>query len=539
MRSMASNDPDGQTALGTARGRVGTFEPLAPAVIAGGLAVMAIALRWRGSDLPAHFFRVGLVERYGFEVWNNFWFAGHHTLGYGAMFPVLGAALGIWTVAVASAAVSALLADLVISTAIGHRNWPASLWFAFGTVTNVAVGRLPFALGITIGLGALLAAQHRWIVPCLVLAIATASASPVVSVFLVLIFGAWAVISVGRDRLLFAAAAAGGIVPVVVISALYPQGGMFPFRWTAFLFTLVVCATVAVLVPARQRLVRVIAGLYALACVAAFAVPTPLGANITRFGMYAAAPVLLAIVPSRRIALAAALVALAWWQWLPAFDAIVRAGRDPSTGEAYYRPLLEFIDAAQTRPARVEVVPTKRHWESAYVALEVPIARGWERQLDERFNPQFNAPGLTSDRFHHWLLDWGVRYVALSDAPVDSSGEEEAALLAAGLSYLRPVYTDAHWKVWEVVDGTGLVDGPAEVVGIGIDTVTLHVASPGDVLVRIHGSTFWNADPVTCIESTPDGWLLLRDAKPGTLQLFLDETAFAPDDNHCPTTPAG
>ena len=41
---------------------------------------------------------------HGFEIWNNLWFGGHHTLGYGALFPVLGAAFGIWTVAVASAA---------------------------------------------------------------------------------------------------------------------------------------------------------------------------------------------------------------------------------------------------------------------------------------------------------------------------------------------------------------------------------------------------------------------------------------------------
>jgi hypothetical protein len=427
----------------------------------------------------------------------------------------------------------------VISAAIGHRSWPASLWFAFGTVTNVAVGRLPFALGITIGLGALLAAQHRWIVPCLVLAVATATASPVVSVFLVLIFGAWAVISVGSERVAFAAAAAFAVVPVLVVSAVYPQGGMFPFRWTALLFTLLVCAAVAGLVPARQRLVRVTAGLYALACVAAFVVPTPLGANITRFGMYAAAPVVLAIVPSRRLAVAATVAVIAWWQWSPALDAIVRAGRDPSTREAYYRPLLAFLEGAHIQPARVEVVPTKRHWEAAYVALEVPIARGWERQLDERFNPQFNEPGLTSDGYRRWLLDWGVHYVALSDAAVDSSGAQEAALLTGPLTFLRPVYTDAHWKVWEVIDGTGLVDGPAEVVGVGIDTVTLRVQSPGDVVVRVHGSTFWNADPVTCIETTPDGWIFLRDAQPGTLQLFLDETAFAPDSNHCPAAPPG
>ena len=199
-------------------------------------------------------------------------------------------------------------------------------------------------------------------------------------------------------------------------------------------------------------------------------------------------------------------------------------------------PPLAFLDSANTEPERVEVVPTKRHWESAFVAIDAPIARGWERQLDERYNPQFNKPGLTSDSFHEWLLVWGVRYVALPDAPLDSSGGEEAALLAGALSYLRPVYTNEHWSVWEVIDSTGLADGPAEVVGIGIDTVTLQVQSRGDVLVRIHGSTFWNADPVTCIETTPDGWILLRGAPPGPLQLFLDETAFVPDANHCPTS---
>ena len=91
-------------------------------------------LRWRGSDLPAHFFRVALVERDGFEIWNNQWFGGHHTLGYGALFPVLGATFGIWPVAVASAAPSARsLADVLITRGLGRRCVPASLWFAAGT----------------------------------------------------------------------------------------------------------------------------------------------------------------------------------------------------------------------------------------------------------------------------------------------------------------------------------------------------------------------------------------------------------------------
>ncbi len=509
------------------------IERAVPLAVAGGLAVVAILLRWRGSDLPAQFFRVGLVERYGFGVWNNYWFAGHHTVGYGVLFPVLGAAVGIWTVAVASAALSALLADLVIRKAIGHTSWPASLWFAVGTVTNVAVGRLPFALGMAIGLAALLAAQHRRIVLSLLLAAATAAASAVVSVFLVMIFAAWAVVSTGRDRRFFSAAAAAAIVPVLVISLVYPQGGTFPFRWGALVWTLIVCAAVAAMVPAEQTLVRVAAGFYGLASVAAFVLPTPLGANITRLGMYAAAPVLLAVGSSRRIAMSTVIALVAFWQWSPAFDAMARAGNDPSTSAAYYGPLLSFLDAAHTQPARVEVVPTKRHWEATFVALEVPIARGWERQFDTRYNPQFYKPGLTADAYRQWLLEWGVQYVALSDAPVDRSGRQEAVLLSGELPFLRPVFAGSHWRVWEVIDAGGLVEGPADVVAMGIDNITLRVLSRGDVIVRIHGSSSWSTDPPTCIETTKDGWIILRDVQPGPLRVFLDETAIVSDHDHC------
>ena len=114
--------------------------PLVPAgLVAAAWRWSRSRLRWRGSDLPAHFFRVALVERDGFQIWNNQWFGGHHTLGYGALFPVLGAAIGIWTVAVLSAGVVGAARrrpDHAAGSAAAAS--PASLWFAAGTVTNVA-----------------------------------------------------------------------------------------------------------------------------------------------------------------------------------------------------------------------------------------------------------------------------------------------------------------------------------------------------------------------------------------------------------------
>src|SRR4051794_3180551 len=105
---MTATLPAAAPAPTSRRPRLDRAGALVPTLVAGALAVVAIALRWRGGDYPAHFFRVALVERDGFEVWNNQWFGGHHTLGYGALFPVLGAAIGIWPIAVLSAAAAAL-----------------------------------------------------------------------------------------------------------------------------------------------------------------------------------------------------------------------------------------------------------------------------------------------------------------------------------------------------------------------------------------------------------------------------------------------
>jgi hypothetical protein len=483
---------------------------------------VAIIFRWRGGDLPAHWFRVALVKRNGFQIWNNQWFGGHHTLGYGALFPVLGAAIGFWTVAVLSAGLSAILADLLIRGGLGRRCLPASLWFAAGTVTNVAVGRMPFALGMTVGLGALVAAQRRrWVLTTL-LTLGTAAASPVVSAFLAIVFVAWAWIERGRERRRFELLALAAVAPVLVIAVLYPQGGSFPFRWQALVVTLAVCVLAVLLVPPAHRLLRAVAVVYGLVAVVAFVVPTPLGANVTRLGMYAAAPVLLTLVSVRRTLLVAALAGLWFWQWSPAFDAIARSGRDLSTQRDYYVPLLDYMGRVDAQDDRTEVVPTARHWESAYVAASFPIARGWERQLDIRFNRLFYEPGLTAAAFHDWLREEGVDRVALPDAALDDAGKQEAALLRTGLPFLRRAWSNAHWTVWDVVDSPGLVDGPATVVKIDADSILLAVGGPGDVMLRVRGSAYWRTDPAVCVESTKDDWVVLHDPPTGLLKVYLD-----------------
>ena len=306
------------------------------------------------------------------------WFGGHHLPGYGVMFPVLAARLGVTTVAIVSCVVAATCFQSLAGHPQRWRTVAASTLFAAGTVVNVAVGRLTFALGLAVGLAALAALRRHHRIVGTALVVATPLASPVAGVMLAL---ALAVVAMHERRWRPAMLAAAAMVPIAVAAVAFPEGGRFPFRPAAVAWTLLAVSAVAVVTD--RRVVRLGAVAYAVACMATFVVANPLGANVTRLGMFVAAPLVVLTARPRRVAIAAlAVPALIWWQWSPALDGIVRAGRDPSSVAAYHEPLVAAVASFGPLDGRVEVVPTRRHWETVYVASEVPLARGWERQLD-------------------------------------------------------------------------------------------------------------------------------------------------------------
>jgi hypothetical protein len=487
----------------------------APAVTAGTLALVAIVLGWRGADWPAQLLRYELVERHGAMVWNNLWFAGHHTVGYGIVFPVLAAAVGVAVVAVASCVVAA---GSFRALAVGPARWrvtAASLAFAAGTVVNVAVGRLTFALGLAIGMAALAALRrHHDRLACL-LVLLTAPASPVAGVMLALALASWAKCT-RRPRLVVLAALA--IAPVVAATLWFPQGGRFPFRAGALGWSLCVAAVLALVTTAR--VVRVGAVFYTLACVATFIVPNPLGANATRLGMFLGAPLL--VLTARRPrspVVVIALPAIVWWQWSPAIDGITRAGLDPSSTAAYHEPLVSAVRSLGGEVGRIEVVPTQRHWETVYVATDLPLARGWERQLDMGRNDALYGASLDADTYHRWLLDNAVRFVALADVAVDPSAQLEAALVHDGLPFLEPVWQDEHWRLWRVIDAEPIVSGPARLVRLDPTTVVLDVATDDPVLVRVRYTSHFSLDRPGCVLPGPDGWTVVDVELPGVVTM--------------------
>ena len=67
------------------------------------------------------------------------------------------------------------------------------------------------------------------------------------------------------------------------------------------------------------------------------------------------------------------------------------------------------------------------------MAPHVPLARGWERQVDRQRNALFyDDRPITAARYRRWLDDNAVRFVALADAPIDYSAAREAALVRDG-----------------------------------------------------------------------------------------------------------
>ena len=507
----------------------GWAAPVAAAATAGLSLLAWLIADPRTPDLAAAVYRHDLFGSVGFTVWDNNWYSGHHIPGYSLLFDPLAALLGLRGVAVL-----AVLASSVLFAVLARRHFaaraavPASVVFAVAASGDAWIGRLTFALGVSLGLAAVLAVSHRRIAAAALLAGLCSAASPVAGLFLVLAGVAHLVATRRPARGL--ALALPALAVAVAMTWLFPEGGNEPFPASSFIAALAAALAVAVLMPRQERTLRVGAGLYVVAVIASLIVPGPMGSNVDRLGVLFGLPLLIgarlswppvdrrprwSLVP---IALVAAGLGV-WVLWGPVREGLeVRA--DPSVNAAYYAPLERFLAGHLQLPARVEVPLTRSHWEAALLAERFPLARGWERQLDTRYNGLFFGGPLTAQSYEAWLRANSVRYVALPDVPLDSSSRAEARLLRAGAPYLRPVFTSTHWRVWEVLDAAPLARGPGELTALGRNDFTLRVDTPGRFTVQIHYTRYWTVtEGRGCVRPAPGGWTTVRAQAPGTLRV--------------------
>jgi hypothetical protein len=296
-----------------------------------------------------------------------------------------------------------------------------------------------------------------------------------------------------------------------------------PFAVLDLFGTLVPLAAVALLLDRRDRVLRLGVVLYGALTIASYLIPTALGVNVTRLATSVGLGFVICL-PTRsrraRLLLVAALVVLFLGQWMPARGPLL-GWRNPATTAAYFRPLLGYLVSHDHPLARVEVVPLSTHWESDYVALRLPLARGWERQLDTADNPIFYRPRpLTASSYRAWLERNGVRYVALADAPLDYSGVAEARLVRHGVGGLRLVWTSSDWRVYELTGAGGIVSGPGVLVSERGATLVVDATRRGKLLVRVRYTPDWHVQSGRAsLRESAGGWLALSARRAGRIIL--------------------
>ena len=511
----------------------------APAALAAAGAVAYLLVDPRTGDLAAHTFRTELFGREGFTLWNGQWFGGHPTPAYSVLFPPLAWIAGPMFVGALAAVAAADLFARIVRGHFGERAWLGSAWFALGTTSVLFADRLPFMLGVAVGLGSLLALQMGRIGPAALLAAACSLASPVAGLFLALAGVAHAL--AGRLRAQGSSwrpgawVAAGAFAPPVALSLAFPGEGYEPFGFGAFWRILAFGAICLLLLPRREPALRIGAALYVVAGLAAFVIETPMGTNAVRLGALFGGPILACVLlagPRRRAAPTAigavALLALAVWQWDAPVRETARAASDPSTDPGYYEPLLGFLERAGPPAGRVEVPLTRTHWEVAEVAARHPIARGWERQVDRGRNEVLYDPGLDDAAYERWLRENAVRFVALPSAGIDPQAARERDIVAADPSYLEQRWESAGWRVYEVRAPMPIVSpergASVDLAELRSDEAVLDFERPGAALVRVRWTPYWRAAGA-CVEPAGD-WTRVTAARPGRVRLV---TSFSPE----------
>jgi hypothetical protein len=270
------------------------------------------------------------------------------------------------------------------------------------------------------------------------------------------------------------------------------------------------------LVPRQWRLMRAGAIIYGLGVLVAVAVPTLIGSNVARLGELLAGPILIGMGSARRrwllgLALAGALI----WQVAQPIADLGQGNAPPYAPQT--AALVSELRVLGADTARVEAVPQYGHWEAQELASAVPLARGWERQLDIERNPLFYGGVLTPAKYYAWLRSNAVRFVAISTATPDPAAVAEAETVRAGQPWLAPVWHNAFWQLYRVLGATPLASAPATVVSTTPAEITLRMSRAGSTIIRVRWSPLLSADGAVVREAGP--WTRLTARQAGTYEL--------------------
>jgi hypothetical protein len=205
----------------------------------------------------------------------------------------------------------------------------------------------------------------------------------------------------------------------------------------------------------------------------------------------------------------------------------------PGTRASYYAPMLTEIKAQGQLDGRVEVPEENGHWESVFVARDAPLARGWLRQLDTKFNNDvFYQHKPTATTYQQFLTDNAVEYVAVPDARLTYYGKREATLITGGLSYLDPIWKNDHWTLYRVTNSTPIVEAPGTLVDETASTITFTAPPNSTVRINIRWLRWLDTSPAGGACISQDGHFVLYRTGAGNDIRHTLTSALSPK-GHC------
>lgn len=515
------------------------FDPRRPVIVATAAAAVlhllwALFLAKDSGDMAAQYAWTDFIRAHPSASYNLSWYGGLHPASYSILSPYIMAALGVRTTAVIAGTLSATVAAALLMRTKLERPLVPVLWTTFALWCDVVSGRVTFALGMLFALVATVllfpperavrGRSSRVAMAVALTALAT-MCSPVAGLFMLVV--AAAMFLTGRRKESYPLFAAPPLV-VGATSLLFPFYGVQPFAWYFAIIPFAIAVVSGLVVPERWRSMRAGAWVYAVGVVLTWAIPSPIGSNVERLALLFGGTLLLVVAMAsswgtrRSLALWLAFTGVAAWQVTkPIVDQVNTSA--VSATIKHSGPLISELRHLRADRGRVEVVPMRSHWEASGLSPYVNLARGWNRQADVERNPLFYDGTLTSDAYRDWLRRWSVNYVVLPSDEPDGAAVREAKIVAASHEWLRPVWKDPHWQVFEVSDADPLADPPAVVNQAGPAELTVTMPVSGSTLLRIPWSPVLGIEGATdskhgCL--TPDGdWTRLYAPTPGTYRI--------------------
>lgn len=485
---------------------------LLTAIAAVGLAIAFLAMGPGGTDLSAQSERAQFAAHHGLTPIDFTWYGGTNQFGYSLISQFVMAALGARVTGALAGIASALAVAAILARTGAKRPELGGVVAAVCIFGNLVSGRMTYALGLAFGLAALLAltdkSPRRRLILAAVAAFLAAATSPVAGLFVGLAGAALIFSRKVKDGLTLGIAA---IIPIGIVSGIFGEGGWMNISTADTRHGVALSMIAFVLVPYKP--IRIGAFLSAIGIIIADIAYTPVGLNAIRLPVMFCIPLLVALV-RWKLPIVAVIVGLVWW-WVP--PVMIGDLHDAGTAMArksYYQPLLTELSLRQPA-ARVEIPPTRDYWESVYVADEVPIARGWLRQVDIGRNPIFFNGSLNANSWHNWLRDNGVQYVALPDSTLSWVGAGEKRLITQGMPYLSQVWSSRHWKLYKVADSPGIAKG---VTKADATSVTIR-ADKGNVPIKIRFSRWLTLDHSGACLAPSGRWTTMKVSTPGTYRI--------------------